>query len=122
MNSRIGCPLICPPNSIVTSNFTPASFSAGPSSARTWRMARPTSWAARNIEVTPCRVSLSPVSGFGRPSCSRLTTDCVTERLPAVISPKVRSPGQEKTCSLRKVEMSSSPALVRVSAIMTSPS
>jgi hypothetical protein len=39
-----------------------------------------------------------------------------------VASAIVRSPGQEKTCSLRKVEMSSSPALVRVSAIITSPS
>ena len=32
------------------------------------------------------------------------------------------SAGVSKTCSLRKVEMSSNPALVRVSAIMTRPS
>jgi hypothetical protein len=34
----------------------------------------------------------------------------------------MRSPGLLKTWSLRKVEMLSRPALVRVSAIMTSPS
>ena len=45
-----------------------------------------------------------------------------TERLPAVAKVTMRSPGVSNRCSLRKVAMLSTPALVRVSAIMTRPS
>jgi hypothetical protein len=51
-----------------------------------------------------------------------LSTDCVMDRLPAEASIITRSLGVLNMCSLRKVEMLSSPALVRVSAIITSPS
>ena len=56
------------------------------------------------------------------PSVSMLTTDWLIDRLPEVASAMTRSPGSTKVCSLRKVEMLSSPALVRVSAIITNPS
>src|SRR3954454_15643229 len=51
-----------------------------------------------------------------------LTTDWLIDRLPAVAIAMMRSPGEVKTWSLRKVEMLSTPALVRVSANMTRPS
>ena len=56
------------------------------------------------------------------PSLSMLTTDWLIDRLPEEVSASTRSPGWLKTWSLRKVEMLSSPALVRVSAIITIPS
>jgi hypothetical protein len=46
----------------------------------------------------------------------------VIDRLPEAAIAMTRSPGLVKVCSLRNIEMLSSPALVRVSAIMTSPS
>jgi hypothetical protein len=49
-------------------------------------------------------------------------TDWLMARLPAVAIAMIRSPALRNTCSLRKVEMLSRPALVRVSAIITSPS
>ena len=54
-------------------------------------------------------------------SSSRLTTACVVARLPADISTMTRSPGSSQTCILRKVEIESMPALVRVSDMNTSP-
>ena len=56
------------------------------------------------------------------PSVSVDSTDWLIARLPAVATAMMRSPGLVKTWSLRKVEMLSRPALVRVSAIITSPS
>ena len=50
------------------------------------------------------------------------TTDWLSDKLPEEAIAMMRSPGCLNTCSLRKVEMLSRPALVRVSAIMTSPS
>jgi len=67
-------------------------------------------------------VSMSPVWGSSRPSVSVDSTDWLIARLPALAIARMRSPGLLKTCSLRKVETLSRPALVRVSAIMTSPS
>ena len=78
--------------------------------------------AAWNMVGAFISVSISPVSGFSKPSRSMLTTDWLIERLPAEAIAMMRSPGILKTCSLRKVEMLSTPALVRVSAIMTRPS
>jgi hypothetical protein len=51
-----------------------------------------------------------------------LTTDWLIDRLPAVAMAITRFFGSLKVCSLRKVEMLSTPALVRVSANITSPS
>src|SRR5262249_28101290 len=51
-----------------------------------------------------------------------LTTDWLTDRLPDDAIAMMRSPGRQKTWSLRKVAMLSTPALVRVSANMTRPS
>src|ERR1700686_801819 len=51
-----------------------------------------------------------------------LIADWLIERFPAVASAMTRFFGSLKTCSLRKVEMLSTPALVRVSANITSPS
>ena len=56
------------------------------------------------------------------PSWSMLTTDWLIDRLPDEDSIITRSPGWRNTLSLRKVEMLSRPALVRVSAIITIPS
>src|SRR6476660_2112638 len=67
-------------------------------------------------------VSVSPVSGFSQPSRRMLTTDWLMERLPAEAIAMMRCPGRMRTCSLRKVEMLSTPALVRVSANITRPS
>src|SRR6476660_3910637 len=67
-------------------------------------------------------VSVSPVSGFSQPSRRMLTTDWLMERLPAEAIAMMRCPGRMRTCSLRKVEMLATPALVRVSANMTRPS
>src|SRR6478672_4188674 len=50
------------------------------------------------------------------------STDWLIARFPALAIAMMRSPGFEKIWSLRKVETLSRPALVRVSAIMTSPS
>ena len=52
------------------------------------------------------------------PSARSDKTDWLIERLPAVASVITRSPGISKTCSLRKIAMLSTPALVRVSAII----
>src|SRR3984957_2059238 len=51
-----------------------------------------------------------------------LTTDWLMDRLPAEAMAMMRLLGSLKMCSLRKVAMLSTPALVRVSANMTSPS
>src|SRR5262249_44174097 len=67
-------------------------------------------------------VSVSPVSGFSQPSRRMLTTDWLTERLPAEAIAMMRWPGRGKMLSLRKVAMLSTPALVRVSANITRPS
>jgi hypothetical protein len=53
------------------------------------------------------------------PSVSVDSTDWLIARLPALAIARMRSPGLEKTWSLRKVETLSSPALVRVSAEIT---
>src|SRR6516162_7700122 len=68
------------------------------------------------------RVSVSPVSGFSQPSRRMLTTDWVIERFPAEAMAMMRWPGWVNMCSLRKVAMLSTPALVRVSANITRPS
>ena len=85
-------------------------------------MVRPTRCAAWNRVGAVISVSVSPVSGFSQPSRSMLTTDWLIDRLPAVATPMMRSPGLLKTWSLRNVEMLSTPALVRVSANITKPS
>ena len=85
-------------------------------------MALPTRWAALNMLGAFISVSISPVSGFSMPSSSVVRTVWLSDRLPAEASAMMRSPGSVKTCSLRKVEMLSRPALVRVSAIITRPS
>src|SRR6056297_3228268 len=54
-------------------------------------------------------------------SSSRLMTDWVVARLPADITVISRSPGASHVCILRKVEMLSTPALVRVSDMKSSP-
>src|SRR6516162_3063016 len=51
-----------------------------------------------------------------------LTTDWLIERLPADAIAMTRFFGSLNMCSLRKVEMLSTPALVRVSANITRPS
>jgi hypothetical protein len=51
-----------------------------------------------------------------------LMTDWLIERLPADAIAMIRSPGSRNRWSLRKVEMLSTPALVRVSANITRPS
>jgi hypothetical protein len=68
------------------------------------------------------RVSTSPECGSSSPSVSVDSTDWLIARLPALATAMMRSPGLLKTWSLRKVETLSRPALVLVSAIMTSPS
>ena len=78
--------------------------------------------AAWNMVGAFSSVSSSPVSGSSMPSVRVDSTDWLIARLPALAIAMMRSPGLEKTWSLRKVETLSSPALVRVSAIMTSPS
>ncbi len=78
--------------------------------------------AARNMVEALSSVSSSSVSGFLIPSAKRLSTDWVTDRLPAVAMAITCRPGFSKMCSLRNVDTSSNPALVRVSANITSPS
>ena len=78
--------------------------------------------AAWNMVGAFIRVAASPPSGLSMPSLSMLTTDWLIDRLPDEASASTRSPGCRNTCSLRKVEMLSRPALVRVSAIITIPS
>ena len=78
--------------------------------------------AAWNMVGAFIRVSTSPVCGFSMPSTSVERTVWLSDRLPEEASAMIRSPGWVKTCSLRKVETLSRPALVRVSAIMTRPS
>ena len=56
------------------------------------------------------------------PSVTVETTDWLIDRLPEEASAMMRCPGTPNTCSLRKVEILSRPALVRVSAIITRPS
>ncbi len=79
-------------------------------------------WAAWNMVGEFISVSRSPVVGFSRPSRIIESTVWVSERLPADAIAMMRSPGSAKVCSLRNTEMLSSPALVRVSAIITRPS
>ena len=85
-------------------------------------MARPMRCAAWNMVGAFISVSSSPVVRIFMPSVRVESTDWLMARLPALATAMMRSPGLLKTCSLRKVEMLSSPALVRVSAIMTRPS
>ena len=101
MKSRIGPPLIWPPNRNETSNGElgllerRAFVGRGRADRAADAAARPGTWSA------PCRsVSSSPVSGFSRPSISRLTTDCETDRLPAVASAITRSPGTREDVQL----------------------
>src|SRR6185437_12400748 len=54
-------------------------------------------------------------------SSNRLITAWVVARLPAVISVTIRSPGTDQWNILRNTEMLSTPELVRVSLISTSP-
>jgi hypothetical protein len=51
-----------------------------------------------------------------------LTTDWLIDRFPADAIAMIRLPGSLKMWSLRNVAMLSTPALVRVSANITSPS
>src|SRR5262249_42871517 len=57
-------------------------------------------------------VSVSPVSGFSQPSRRMLTTDWLTERLPAEAIAMMRWPGRVEMWSLRKVAKLSTPAFV----------
>ena len=122
MNSRIREPLIWPPNRNETSKLMSSDFSATPSVACTARIARPMRCAAWNMVGAFISVSRSPVSGSSSPSVRVDSTDWLIARLPALAIAMMRSPGLLKICSLRKVETLSSPALVLVSAIITSPS
>ena len=88
----------------------------------TSRIARPTSRAAANMVSTLISRSTSPVSALRKPSVTIESTDWATDRLPAEAKPIARSPGVSNRWSLRNVAMLSTPALVRVSPIITSPS
>src|SRR5262245_5528220 len=85
-------------------------------------MARPMRCAAWNMVGAFIRVSTSPVVGSSMPSVRVEITDWLMARLPALATAMMRASGWAKTCSLRKVETLSRPALVRVSAIITRPS
>src|SRR6056297_570919 len=76
--------------------------------------------AAWNIDGTASTDGVRSPGDFVR-SSSRLTTACVVARLPEDSNVMTRSPGSAQTDILRKVEMLSSPALVRVSDMNTSP-
>src|SRR5690606_24148001 len=80
----------------------------------------PTSFAVWNMDGISRRVGARSLTALAR-SSSMLTTDCVVARFPADISTMTRSPGTSQTRILRKVEMESMPALVRVSDMNTSP-
>ena len=80
----------------------------------------PTSLAVWYMEGVSSRVGDAFGTALVR-SSRRLTTAWVVARLPADISTMTRSPGSSQTCILRKVEMESMPALVRVSDMNTSP-
>ncbi len=95
----------------------PASFSAAASRARTSRTALPTTRTASNIVFAFHTLSsCGPVR-----SQTICRTACVMARLPADSSTISRSPGCSNTVILRKVEIWSTPALVRESARNTSP-
>ena len=89
-------------------------------SATVLRSSLPTSVATWNIVSAP-NSAFSRSSGALVRSSSWLITACVVARLPAVISAIERSPGTRKWNILRNTEMLSTPELVRVSLINTSP-
>ena len=84
------------------------------------RTSPPTSSATWNI-VGTSRIDGLRSSGTLVRSSSRLTTDWVVPRLPAVNTVITRSPGTDHWCILRKTEMLSTPEFVRVSDMKTSP-
>ena len=83
-------------------------------------MTLPTMRAAANMDSAAIR----SWPALASPSCRErmLTTDWVTERLPAVSNTNSRSPGRSNTNILRKVETRSTPALVRESEAKARPS
>ena len=122
MNRRSRSPLICPPNRNDRSNLTSDASSTLPSIRCEVADGAPD--ALRRLKHRR-RVHerftyrRSPVlHAFADAADARLLSD----RLPADAIAMMRSPGFWKTWSLRKMEILSRPAFVRVSAIITSPS
>ena len=112
--------MICPPTISEARNSDSA---AGPSSLwriTIWRSVSPTIVATANIDGA-ARIEGWRSSGALVRSSSRLTTACVVARLPADIRVITRSPGTCQLRILRTCEISSTPALVRVSDMNTSP-
>ena len=84
------------------------------------RRASPTSRAAWNMVGVSSSEGLRSAGTLVR-SSRMLTTDWVVARLPAVIRVIIRSPGLCQVNILRTVATLSTPALVRVSDMNTSP-
>lgn len=85
-----------------------------------FRMSLPISVATWNIVGDLSRM-LPRSSGSLVRSSSWLMTACVVARLPAVIKVMIRSPGICQVNILRNTEILSTPELVRVSLMSTSP-
>ena len=88
--------------------------------AITSRSVAPISRATWNID-SAWRMSGDRSEGRFERSCSSEITACVVARLPEVMIVIERSPGVSKVNILRKVEMLSTPELVRVSDMKTIP-
>jgi hypothetical protein len=86
----------------------------------TSRSVSPISRAAWNMDGVSRIDGLRSCGALER-SSSRLTTDWVVARLPAVISIRMRSPGTCQENILRNTDTLSTPALVRVSDMKTRP-
>ena len=114
-------PLICPARiSEAVKRPRPCSPFSFCVSSTTSRKALPVSTAAWNIVGTPSSEWWRSSGALVR-SSRRLITAWVVARLPAVISATMRSPGTDQWNILRNTEMLSTPELVRVSLISTSP-
>ena len=120
MNSRGSVPRIWPPRMKEALKYELAVCPTGAELAITSFTTFPTSLAVWYMDGVSSRVGARSFTDLVR-SSSMLTTDCVVARLPADIKTMTRSPGSSQTCILRKVEMESMPALVRVSDMNTSP-
>ena len=121
MNSRGSMPAICPAT-MIDAVKRPLPFTPFESwrSAMIVRSSLPISVATWNM-VGDLRMMLSRSSGSFIRSSSWLMTACVLARLPAVSRVMIRSPGTFQVNILRKTEILSTPELVRVSLIRTSP-
>ena len=118
----MGAPLIWPASSSVAENTDGSA--PGPWASVCSRMASrsvpPTRRATWNIEGA-ARMPGERSAGALERSSRRAITAWVVARLPAVRMESCRSPGTPKWKVLGKTEMLSTPALVRVSDIRTSP-